>query len=76
MTKTDQNPTENRLKTDPPQDPDRCLPRKEREGSVAEMKVLMLERLYTMLGANLSVRFFFGGAWFRNYSCNKNVYIH
>ena len=38
-TKTDQKPTENRLKTDPPQDPDRCLPLR-RGGSVAETKVL------------------------------------
>ena len=42
MTKTDQKPTENRLKTDPPQDSDRSLPLKKRGGSVAEIKVLIL----------------------------------
>ena len=32
MTKTDQKPTENRLKTDPLQDPDRRLPLRRGEG--------------------------------------------
>ena len=32
MTKTDQEPTENRLKTDPLQDPDRRLPLRRGEG--------------------------------------------
>ena len=32
MTKTNQKPTENRLKTDPPQDPDGCLPLRRGEG--------------------------------------------
>ena len=45
MTKTDQKPTENRLKTDPLQDPDRRLNPKKRGGSVAEIEVLTLRAI-------------------------------